>query len=89
VYDAHYRHQHEHMYGHGSQQHASEMARNHPRTIVLAGHIGPMFTDKEILEAHRRYSHGISNFSLAIEGARYRWSPSSGRFERVADSWLR
>lgn len=88
VYDSHYRHLREHMYGHGSQEHASAMARNHPRTTVLAGHLGPMYSDKEILAAYDQYSRGAANFFLAGEGARYRWSVPQGRFERLRDSWL-
>jgi phosphoribosyl 1,2-cyclic phosphodiesterase len=81
VYDAHFRHIREHMYGHGSQEHAARMARAYPNTRVLAGHIGPMLTDAEVFAAHRQYSRGVGNFGLAIQGTRFAWSRRKGSFD--------
>jgi phosphoribosyl 1,2-cyclic phosphodiesterase len=84
VYDAHFPEIREHKYGHGSQEHAANMARAHPDTLVLAGHIGPMLNDREVFATHRRYSKGLDNFQLALEGVRYRWNTARDRFERLA-----
>lgn len=83
VYDAHFPEIHEHKYGHGSQEHAARMARAHPETLVLAGHIGPMLSDAQVFAAHRRHSRGLRNFRLALEGVRYRWNAVRGGFDRV------
>jgi phosphoribosyl 1,2-cyclic phosphodiesterase len=83
VYDAHFREIKDQMFGHGSQQHAAAMARSHPDTLVLAGHIGPMFSDDEVFAAHRRHASGVPNFALALEGLRYRWNPARAAFEQV------
>jgi len=86
VYDAHFPEIREHRYGHGSQEHASHMARSHPGTLVLAGHIGPMLSDDEVFATHRRHSKGLPNFRLALEGVRYRWNAAEGRFDRLAST---
>jgi hypothetical protein len=84
IYDAHFKHIKDQMYGHGSQEHAAAMARAHPGTLVLAGHLGPMLTDEVVFATHARYSRGLTNFSLALEGNRYSWDAPRGRFERLA-----
>ena len=56
------------------------MAREHPGTLVLAGHHGPVFTDREIRAAFARYRRGTPNFALAIEGRRYRFDARRGAF---------
>jgi ribonuclease BN (tRNA processing enzyme) len=81
VYDAHFRDAGEHMYGHGSQEHAAAMARAHPATLVLAGHIGPMYSDAEVLTAFRRHARRAPNFRLAVQGARYSWNRRRSAFD--------
>jgi hypothetical protein len=49
------------------------MAREHPQTLVLAGHHGPAFSDRQILSAYRRHRRGAPNFELAVEGREYRF----------------
>lgn len=84
IYDAHFKDVKDQMYGHGSQEHAANIARTSPGTLVLAGHIGPMFTDEEVFAAYGRHSQGVHNFRLALEGNRYRWDASKGSFERAS-----
>ena len=55
VYDAHFADIRQHAHGHGSQEHAAFMAREHPGTLVLGGHHGPIFSDTEIRAAYRRH----------------------------------
>lgn len=73
LYDAHFPNVRNHMHGHGSQEHAARMAREHPQTLVLAGHHGPAFSDRQILSAYRRHRRGAPNFELAVEGREYRF----------------
>jgi phosphoribosyl 1,2-cyclic phosphodiesterase len=80
VYDAHFADIQHHEHGHGSQEHASQMARAHPRVLVLAGHHGPIMSDAEIRHAHRRHGRGASNFQLAVEGTTYQWDPRHAAF---------
>jgi phosphoribosyl 1,2-cyclic phosphodiesterase len=75
VYDSHFPDIKRQAHGHGSQEHSSNMARRHPQALVLAGHHGPMFSDKEILATHRGYSRGLRNFEVAVEGTTYAWDP--------------
>jgi len=82
VYDAHFTTMRDHKYGHGSQEHAARMARAHSQTLVLAGHIGPMWSDAQVFAAYRHYGRGLRNFRLALEGVRYRWNPRRGGFDR-------
>jgi len=79
VYDAHFPDVKSHMHGHGSQEHAAAVARHFPGTLVLAGHHGPLFEDRELQASFEHFGAGLDNFSLAVEGARYVWS--GGRFE--------
>jgi phosphoribosyl 1,2-cyclic phosphodiesterase len=81
VYDAHFANVRDHAFGHGSQEHAADVARRHAGTLVLAGHHGPGFTDEAIRESHRRHSAGAQNFQIAVEGHCYQWRAEAGRFE--------
>jgi hypothetical protein len=56
------------------------MARRHPQTLVLAGHHGPMFSDKDILATHRGSSRGLRNFAVAVEGTTYTWDRRRAAF---------
>jgi phosphoribosyl 1,2-cyclic phosphodiesterase len=82
VYDAHFPDVRDHMHGHGSQEHAARMARTHPLTLVLAGHHGPSFTDRQIRSAHERHGHRTPNFLLAQEGSTFRFDPARGAFTK-------
>jgi ribonuclease BN (tRNA processing enzyme) len=84
VYDAHFQDIADHMYGHGSQEYAAQVARAHPGTLVLAGHIGPMYSDEEVFASYGRHAQGVRNFRLALEGSRFRWDASRGAFDRIA-----
>ena len=82
LYDAHFpdvRHQ---MHGHGSQEHAALMARERPDTLVLGGHHGPAFSDRQILSAYTRHHRTAANFELAVEGTTYRFNVRRGRFTK-------
>jgi phosphoribosyl 1,2-cyclic phosphodiesterase len=78
VVDANYGAISEHAFGHGSIENAAVRAREHPSTLVLAGHHGPLRTDAAIEAAHQR--EGCANLIMAIEGAALRWDRSAGRF---------
>jgi phosphoribosyl 1,2-cyclic phosphodiesterase len=80
VYDAHFPDIKRQAHGHGSQEHSANMARRHPQTVVLAGHHGPMFSDREIRETHRGFARGLPNFQLAVEGATYTWDRRQAAF---------
>jgi phosphoribosyl 1,2-cyclic phosphodiesterase len=84
IFDSHFKDVTDQKFGHGSQEHAARVARVHPSTIVLAGHIGPMFSDDEVFATHRRHSDGLPNFRLAVEGMRYRWNSGTRAFEQLA-----
>jgi ribonuclease BN (tRNA processing enzyme) len=84
VYDAHFKNRKDQKFGHGSQEHAAGVARSSPGTLVLAGHIGPMFSDEEVFATYGRHSQGVPNFRLALEGSRYGWDASKGAFFRSA-----
>jgi ribonuclease BN (tRNA processing enzyme) len=79
VVDAHFADRSQHAYGHGSQEHAAQLARSHPETLVLAGHHGPIATDREIRRAKERHGKGLPNYALAEEGLRISWSASTKR----------
>jgi phosphoribosyl 1,2-cyclic phosphodiesterase len=81
VYDAHFPNVRNQRHGHGSQEHAADMAREHPGTLMLAGHHGPVFTDRQIRAAFSRHRRGTPNFDLAVEGRRYLFDPKKGRFQ--------
>jgi phosphoribosyl 1,2-cyclic phosphodiesterase len=80
LYDAHFPDIRHHAHGHGSQEHASRMARANPGVLVLAGHHGPVLSDLEIRSAFRR--HRRANFALAREGATWRWDAARSTFVR-------
>jgi ribonuclease BN (tRNA processing enzyme) len=80
VYDAHFADIAQHAHGHGSQEHASRMAREHPSVTVLAGHHGPTLSDGEIRAAYRRHRRGLPNFRLAVEGAAWRFDRRRSAF---------
>jgi phosphoribosyl 1,2-cyclic phosphodiesterase len=80
VVDANYAAIAEHAFGHGSIEHAAALAREHPSTVVLASHHGPLLTDAAIEEAHRRY--GCANLAIAAEGNVLRWDAATSRFVR-------
>jgi phosphoribosyl 1,2-cyclic phosphodiesterase len=82
VYDAHFPDIRHHTHGHGSQEHASRMARRNPNTLVLAAHHGPTLTDAQIRDAHRRHGRGVPNFQLAVEGTSYAWDGRRSAFVR-------
>lgn len=73
VYDTHFANIEQQAHGHGSQEHASKVAREHPRLTVLAGHHGPTLSDRDIRAAHRRHRKGAPNFRLAVEGVTWRF----------------
>jgi ribonuclease BN (tRNA processing enzyme) len=79
VVDAHFADRSQHAYGHGSQEHAAELARRHPDTFVLAAHHGPIATDGDIRRAERRHGKGLANYAIAEEGLGIAWSPSTRR----------
>jgi phosphoribosyl 1,2-cyclic phosphodiesterase len=80
VYDSHFPDIKRQAHGHGSQEHSAEMARRHPKTVVLAGHHGPMFSDEDIKATHKRFGRGLPNFQIAVEGASYAWDPRKSAF---------
>ncbi|HEX4462146.1 MAG TPA: MBL fold metallo-hydrolase [Polyangia bacterium] len=72
----------QHTFGHGSIEYAADLARRHPRTRVLAGHHGPLQTDRLIEDAFARHAAGCANVALAVEGAAETWDPVAARFVR-------
>lgn len=82
VYDAHFGDVKEQRFGHGSQEHAAWVARTHPRTLVLASHLGPMLSDAALHSARRRHGAGLRNYQLASEKTRLRWNPRRAVFVR-------
>ena len=86
VYDAHFPDVRHHAHGHGSQEHASRMARANPRALILAGHHGPILSDATIRAAHRRHGRGLRNFALAVEGTTYAWDAKRSAFVRRRDA---
>lgn len=80
VYDAHFADVAHQRFGHGSQEHAAEMARRHPETLILASHLGPMLSDTALHATRRRFAAGLRNYRLASEGLRLRWSPARAAF---------
>lgn len=87
VVDSHFSDIGQHAHGHGSQEYTALLARHHPEVLVLAGHLGPLFSDTDIQEARRRHAAGLPNYRLAAEGDRYLWGDGafahSPRGERV------
>jgi len=75
VMDAHFPDIEDHAFGHGSIEHAAEMARQFPRLLVLAGHHAPMLSDDQLRDASQRHGEGLANFRLAVEGTSFWWDP--------------
>lgn len=73
-FDAHFADYAEQRFGHGSQEHAANVARAHSKTLVLCGHHGPMYSDRELRANFRRHGRGVTNLALAVEGHRYGWN---------------
>jgi adenylate cyclase len=80
VVDSYYGNEAEHNFGHGSIELAARLARELPASLVLAGHLGPQFTDETIIESVLRHAAGIQNCRIAREGDSYRWQASGGGF---------
>jgi len=80
IIDAHFANRAQHAFGHGSQEHAAALAREHTQTLVLAGHHGPTTTDAEIRSTHKRYGKGLKNFEIATEGTTLKWDCRRKRF---------
>ena len=70
----------QHAFGHGSIESAAELARRHPATHVLAGHHGPLQSDRQIEDALSRHGAGVPNLAIAREGSDAVWDPTAGRF---------
>jgi phosphoribosyl 1,2-cyclic phosphodiesterase len=92
VIDSYYGDEVEQGFGHGSMEFAARVAREHPRSLVLAGHLGPQFTDETIIASVLRHAAGIHNCRIAREGETYRWQETTGAFvslprERLAVAW--
>ncbi len=80
VYDAHFPDIKDQRYGHGSQEHAANMARQSKKLLVIAGHHGPMFSDVDIDKTYRRHSVNLPNFYIAVEGESYVWDEDEKKF---------
>jgi phosphoribosyl 1,2-cyclic phosphodiesterase len=80
IVDANYGDVAQHAFGHGSIESAAELARRHPATRVLAGHHGPMQSDRQIEDALARHGAGLANFAIAREGCDAVWDGAAGRF---------
>jgi len=73
LYDSHFPDLKQQTFGHGSQEHAANVARRSPETLILAGHHGPALSDSEIKGASRRHGRGLANYCLAVEGRTFVW----------------
>lgn len=80
LYDASYARVVDHAYGHGSQEYAASVARADPSRLVLAGHHGPLSTDRLVDESFRRFGRGLPNYRLAREGDRWVWNRRARAF---------
>ena len=81
IIDAHFADRSQHAFGHGSQEHAAALAREHGDTLILAGHHGPTTTDADIRRTHKRHGKGLKNFAIATEGMTLKWDPKRERFK--------
>jgi phosphoribosyl 1,2-cyclic phosphodiesterase len=79
--DAHFPTIANHAYGHGSQEFAAKLARAFPKTIIIATHHGPSFSDEVLRESFSRYSRDLPNLRLATEGTTFRWNCDTKKFE--------
>jgi ribonuclease BN (tRNA processing enzyme) len=82
IVDANYCNLADHAFGHGSIESAAEVARRYTATVVLASHHGPMSTDTQIEDGHRRHGAGLGNLAIAVEGDRWIWDGTAGQFTR-------
>jgi ribonuclease BN (tRNA processing enzyme) len=80
VYDSHFDDIVNQRYGHGSQEHSANIARATPDMLVIAGHHGPMYTDRELTETFLRHRQNASNFVIAVEGDTYVWNADAKMF---------
>ena len=85
LFDAHFAAISEQNFGHGSQEFAAKVAREHPGTMILACHHGAAQSDEEIRSAFARFSQSVTNFRLAIEGDSYRWLADEQRFVAIGE----
>ncbi len=85
VYDSQFSDIAQQVHGHGSQEHAARMAREHPGVLILAGHLGATISDAEIRDAQQRHAAGLPNYDLAAEGVTYLWT-ESGAFKKAPPS---
>ena len=83
VFDASYAAVKDQAYGHGSQEHAANMARRHGKTMVLGSHHGATLPDAKILEAQKEFGRGVRNYKLAVEGNYFRWDARKKAFGPV------
>ena len=83
VLDANYADVAEQAFGHGSVEHAAMLARRHGHARVLAAHHGPMITDTDIEDAHRRHGQGCANLAIAIEGRDEVWDAQASAFKHA------
>lgn len=49
--------------------------------LVIAGHHGPMYTDRELEETFLRHRNGAKNFVIAVENDSYVWDPVKKKFK--------
>lgn len=82
IVDAHFPDRKDQAFGHGSIEHAAELARRYPKTTVLSAHHGPMMEDDRLRHSFSQHGKGLANFALAVEGERWRWVASRSRFQR-------
>ncbi len=80
VLDSYYSHESEQGFGHGSMEYAARIARAHPRALVVAGHLGPQFTDETIIATVLKHAGGIRNCRIAREGDTYFWQEATAEF---------
>jgi ribonuclease BN (tRNA processing enzyme) len=93
--DAHFPNIADHAFGHGSQEHASKLAKAFPDIVFLATHHGPSFSDQALLESFERHTGGIGNLRLAVEGTTLQWDVERALFDELqldtsnGSSWTR
>jgi len=80
IWDAHFGDRAQQMFGHGSQEHAADVAHRFPRAVILAGHHGAAADDSDIRAAGKRHGKGVENYVLAREGMTWRWDGRRRRF---------
>lgn len=78
--DAHFDELAKQAFGHGSIEFASRLARDVSGALVIAGHLGSLLRDEDIIAAVLRHAAGVDNCRIAREGDSYRWSAKEKRF---------